>query len=1284
MSNFFKHWGSASLLTMAGVLAGTSASYAQTIDGTRDASYPAALAVQTVDTNFGDNTTGSQTLANGSELDNIHADIDGTDLVIFLGGNLQSNFDKLVLFFDSKTGGQNQLTGNGQYVGNMNGLRFDAGFLADYTLTVTCGNNPLEVYTNYAPVPTGSITGDFTGGGPGRTQAINFNNVVAGAGSGLVSIDNSNVAGVGSGTLATTGNPGAVSTGIEFRIPLTALGATVGGGDIKVHAHINNGGWNFLSNQVLGPLPAPAANLGAPGAVNFNLITGLQYVTVANGPVVVTAPEIDLTPSPVRFFNVASGTSATRVVTVTNNGNAPLNVTNITSSDSHFTVSSTNFTVAASSSQNVTVTFSPTAAGGLNETLTFFSNDPVMPQATLAVSGNGVAPGRIVVDGTRDAVYGPALALQNNTTQFGDNQSELDGAYAVIDNGNLHLLLTGNLEAGGNRIVLFFDNSPKANNPFFSAGAWPSIGNSDALDGLEFEPGFSPEYMLAINTFGNETYADFAQIGTANSAFLGSAGGASQTLSFPGGGIGELSVNNTNSAGVNGTTSVTLGNPGAVTTGFELTIPLSAIAPGFSSATPLRVVAFITNGNFDFLSNQVLGGIGGGSPAGNVGNIGSPTGVSFAEDFAGTQFVTLQRGDVTVLNGENVDLKGDFRNITVQNGGSLVAFGALDATGNVTVQSGGSLDLAQESATLTGTGNFALQGAGRLSITGAAGLTTSGATGVIQNTGSRAFSPGGLYTYVVGAPSVTGNGLPATVRELIAAIPDGGPSATLSLSQNLTVIEAVRCLGANINLDGRTLRLKSDATTGVTALVENEGGTVIGSTNAMECALNPSARGINYRHYSSPVSGMTIGDLAIPQFTPIVDPAYNTPTPPVYTANTFPNVFFFDETLATTDFVAGYQSPASLNDPLTIGRGYAVRVNGAPELVFGGGTFTTGDQTVALTRTGNDPNNSGWNLMGNPFPSPIDWDLVTIPSGMSAEVSVQTPLTSAAGNGGTYLIRANGMGTLTEGIVPAMQGVFLRRTAGAGSFTFEQDARVADVNAIHYRSTTPDPRPVVELALEGTGALTGMVDRAVVYFQDGATAAQDDRFDGLRVASSTGFAPTLSTRLADGQLAQVDGRPLLTRDVEIPLAVSVNAPGTYVLTADALRNFAPDQPVLLVDALTNTMQDLRTMPAYRVTLDPAATAPRFSLRFGAGEAATTVANALLSVYPNPSAGTVTVAWAGTEALTGTVTLTDLLGRVVRELPANSARLTLTDLPKGVYSVRVQSTEGPLTRRLVVE
>lgn len=74
------------------------------------------------------------------------------------------------------------------------------------------------------------------------------------------------------------------------------------------------------------------------------------------------------------------------------------------------------------------------------------------------------------VDGTHDASYGSALAVQTVETGFGDNCSELDAGYALIDSGKLYLMLTGNIEANFNKLNIFIDSKAGGQSTFVSAG----------------------------------------------------------------------------------------------------------------------------------------------------------------------------------------------------------------------------------------------------------------------------------------------------------------------------------------------------------------------------------------------------------------------------------------------------------------------------------------------------------------------------------------------------------------------------------------------------------------------------------------------------------------------------------------------------------------------------------------------------------------------------------------------------------------------------------------------
>src|SRR5262245_61403513 len=167
---------------------GSTAVAAPVIDGTRDAEYGPAKAVQSTGTGFGNSNLGQTGPANGSELDAGYGIVTGGNLYVFLAGNLETNFNKLEIFIDSIAGGQNKLRGDNPDVdfnglnrmgddGSGNGLRFDTGFESDFYTTTTGGNNPVEWFANFAQTLTGGGgTGGFIGGSGAGNNVLNGNN----------------------------------------------------------------------------------------------------------------------------------------------------------------------------------------------------------------------------------------------------------------------------------------------------------------------------------------------------------------------------------------------------------------------------------------------------------------------------------------------------------------------------------------------------------------------------------------------------------------------------------------------------------------------------------------------------------------------------------------------------------------------------------------------------------------------------------------------------------------------------------------------------------------------------------------------------------------------------------------------------------------------------------------------------------------------------------------------------------------------------------------------------
>lgn len=269
-----------SALAGFGLVAGISASAvaAPALDGTRDAEYGAPLSIQTVQTQFGDaNPNG------GSELDAGYAVVQGGNLYLMLTGNLENNFNKLNIFIDAHAGGENVITNNtgaggnnpsnDGWAGKYAGFTFDTGFAADYMMIVRngfSGNDRFDI--DFTTVGSTSVVlgaGDIFGGSLTGSNASALANGLG------VAFDRSNTGGVTGGTgAADQSAAAAVTTGLEFVIPVSAIGNPGPGDIIRISTHINGSNHDYLSNQSLGGFAAGQGNLGGDGNGGFNGTVG--------------------------------------------------------------------------------------------------------------------------------------------------------------------------------------------------------------------------------------------------------------------------------------------------------------------------------------------------------------------------------------------------------------------------------------------------------------------------------------------------------------------------------------------------------------------------------------------------------------------------------------------------------------------------------------------------------------------------------------------------------------------------------------------------------------------------------------------------------------------------------------------------------------------------------------------------------------------------------------------------------------------------------------------------
>ena len=634
-------------------------------------------------------------------------------------------------------------------------------------------------------------------------------------------------------------------------------------------------------------------------------------------------------------------------------------------------------------------------------------------------------------------------------------------------------------------------------------------------------------------------------------------------------------------------------------------------------------------------------------------------------------------------------VQGSYRNVTIVGPNGVATLSStLTVSGTLAVQAGGVL--IQNCQPIIGTGSFDLQAGGAIAICDPAGIATTGAVGAVQVTGTRSFSPQASYLYNGTVAQITGPGLPTQVLNLGVLNP-----ANATLSQAVAVAGVIRLQSGNLNTGGQTLTLLSSVAG--TALVDNLGGAVVG-TATVQRYIEPNINaGRGYRHYSSPVANSTVADLSTTTYTPVVNQSYNSVGS---SATPFPTVFGFDESRITTsgntprtvDFDKGYFSPNTLGDALAVTQGYTVNIPGTEKVDFVGNLNNDVLTTPTLTR--GSQTESGWQLRGNPYPSPLDWAKV-IGAGRAKNIEDALYVFKSSGQySGTYTSYVNGQSTNSgTNVLPLAQGFFVRVLAGqtTGSIAFTNADRLTMPDNTPFQRGTADSRTQLTLALGNGTSRT----QTVIYFEAGATASFDRVFDARSLAAPSGLM--LATETPTAEQLSINGHPLLTgADVLLPLQLAATTAGTYTLAVDHLANLPTGYHAYLRDALIGTYTDLATMPNLTLTL--AANAPasgRYAVLFStqAGVLATAPAALarLASVYPNPAHGTATlllpIALRGGAATA--VSVVDNLGRTVltRILAAGTSEtleLPLSGLATGVYSVQASTAVGLVVKRLVVQ
>lgn len=502
-------------------------------------------------------------------------------------------------------------------------------------------------------------------------------------------------------------------------------------------------------------------------------------------------------------------------------------------------------------------------------------------------------------------------------------------------------------------------------------------------------------------------------------------------------------------------------------------------------------------------------------------------------------------GPMTILGAVNTN--GNYIDVYGTGGDSLAFGGGISGTGGLTIKQDSRVIYAGTAVTYSG--NTTVE-AGQLdlrtSLANSDVTIKSGASAIVYGTGITVKSitveaGGSLELYDDAQLTITNN------------LVNSG-TVTAKAGSQLTV-------SGNLTQSG-TFTLKSDGT-GKVPVANPSGslivsGTVTGSISVERfIAGHNNVDGDGWHYIASPVDYFTVSGS---DFEP--------------TGSS--DLYYWDE---VNYLWKNYEASAF---DLVKEKGYLCAYTNDATKTFSGNPNNSDVSISGLTLTANsgDPTDNGWNLIGNPFTSAIEWNK----TGGSFSLSNVAP---------TAKIYDESIGNwddvVQDGIIPAMNGFMVQVTTGTGSLIIPAGARKHDATAWYKNSEEM-------MKLYVSGGTNDYADNVYIRFNNEASEAYDSQFDSHKLYG-VAEAPQLFTRIGDHKFST---NTLADANTERALDMDFKAGTSGEYTIEVLENtLSNDASVYLQDKVTGQMIDLLVNDSYTFNAEVGDAEDRFKLHFGA-------------------------------------------------------------------------------------
>ncbi|MCB0805444.1 MAG: T9SS type A sorting domain-containing protein [Bacteroidales bacterium] len=284
----------------------------------------------------------------------------------------------------------------------------------------------------------------------------------------------------------------------------------------------------------------------------------------------------------------------------------------------------------------------------------------------------------------------------------------------------------------------------------------------------------------------------------------------------------------------------------------------------------------------------------------------------------------------------------------------------------------------------------------------------------------------------------------------------------------------------------------------------------------------------------------------------------------------------------------------SLTDPLNTNEGYFVwpeSTISSPVNVAYTGLLNTGNQSVSgLTYTAGAGKGNGWNLVGNPYPSVLEWNSSWTTSGVDATIYIYD-----GSNYKTWNYNLGGFGSMGNGYIPPTQGFWVKANSTGPSVTIPNSARTHAAQTFYKGSENTVWNMFSVKISDNTHS-----DELIIGFQEGGKDGFSGTFDAYKLFGIESI-PQVYALAGEEQFAVDIMEPLNGKIKSVKLGFRAGTGGIYNLVFENLDMIDPAYDIYLEDKLSfgtsKKLVDIKSHPEYKFSATAGTEEDRFVLHF---------------------------------------------------------------------------------------